>query len=166
MTHPISSSRGTWLSRAAVAASRFSSRILLAVEGVHERSVLEHELVRLDAQGDLERVLSDAGMSRSEMSRLINGHPGASGQLAEMMGRVGADRTDLHATAAARSALRAVERECTSCDSWRECRGWLASHATDNGYRAFCPNAETLEEMREQQARLRAERGRPAHYRA
>jgi uncharacterized protein YjiS (DUF1127 family) len=161
MTHPVASIRRTWLEKIVSTSSRLPSRMALVVEAWRERWGLERELGRLDAQGELDRVLSDAGLSRSEMPQLMNAHPGAARQFAGMMEHVGVDKTGLPATVATSLALREMQRQCNSCETWQECREWLASHAADDGYRTFCPNAHTFEELRDRQTHPPAKEKRP-----
>jgi hypothetical protein len=44
--------------------------------------------------------------------------------------------------------MRAMEWRCGACVDWRKCRNWIASADAPGSYRAFCPNAETLDALR------------------
>ena len=152
MRQVLPSKSATLLGWAVSAASRLSSRFALAIEGLREHWMLRQELGQLEAHGDLERVLTDAGISRSDLPHLTSGHPGAARQLNDMMEHVGIDSARLPPTTAPGATLREMQWKCASCETWRECREWLASHATDNRYRAFCPNAHALDALAEGQA--------------
>src|SRR5713101_8101156 len=58
------------------------------------------------------------------------------------------DRTALPRSPAVAEALRAMEWRCGECADWRKCRTWLASGDAPGSYRALCPNAEALDELR------------------
>jgi hypothetical protein len=143
MVHPHGFSR--WLDQTVHAFARLPSRLMLRVEDWREQSSLANEFEALIAHGELYRTLVEAGLSPSDVPRLLNGHPGASRQLPEMMRRVGIDPSLLPIT----SETRDIEWRCTDCRSWRRCRNWLASGEDGHEYRAFCPNAAALESLRE-----------------
>jgi hypothetical protein len=156
MAHPRVFSR--WLDQAVQALARLPSNFMLTIEDWRERSSLARELDGLAAHGELGRTLIEAGLSPSDVPRLLKGHPGAGRQLPEMMRRVGIDTAILPTT----PEIREIEWRCTDCRSWRQCREWLASDDGDHGYRAFCPNATALERVRDRQELRRAGRDRPA----
>jgi len=78
----------------------------------------------------------------------MRAHPRTPQQLAEMMRRLGIDRAALPRSPAVAEALRAMEWRCGECADWRKCRTWLASGDAPGSYRALCPNAEALDELR------------------
>ncbi len=137
-----------WLEQAFHALTRLPSRLMLTLEDWRERSSLAHEFDALAAHGELDRTLIEAGLSPSDVPRLLKGHPGAARQLPAMMRRVGIDSSQLPSTA----ALREIEWRCTECRSWRRCRAWLAAGGGGQGYRVFCPNAAELEQIRDRSA--------------
>jgi hypothetical protein len=122
--------------------------MLLTIEGWRERALLRRELDDLNQRGELERTLVDCGISPSELPRLMRAHPRARQQLAEMMERLGIDRAALARRPAAAEALRAIDWRCGGCTAWLKCRAWLASRDAPERYRAFCPNAAALDELR------------------
>src|SRR5579859_8206644 len=113
MAHPHVVSR--WLDQAAHAVTRLPSRLMLTLEDWREHSSLAGELDALAAHGELDRTLTEAGLSSSDVPRLLKGHPGAARQLPEMMRRVGIDPTRLPIT----PETREIEWRCTDCRSWR-----------------------------------------------
>jgi len=128
--------------------ARLPSWVRLAVEGWRERSQLRRELDGLYQQGELERTLIDSGIASSDVGRLMRSHPQTREQLARMMQRLGIDRAGLPRSAAVLEGLREMEWRCGDCVDWRKCRIWLESHDAPESYRAFCPNAEALDELR------------------
>lgn len=153
MRYPLDSGRPTWGEKMGATLYRFPAWIRFAVEGWHERHALARDLAKLRLQGELDRTLADNGISGSEVMRLMRAHPGAARQFAEMTERVGVDRRRLPATPAVGATLRDMEWRCGECRSWRRCRDWLGSGLRNDGYRAFCPNADALEELRDRQQR-------------
>jgi len=142
------SSAGGWIRKAFASTTRVPRRILLAIEGWRERSRLRRELDILRQHGELDRTLLDSGIAPSDVSRLMRAHPRTPQQLAEMMRRLGIDRAALPRSPAVAEALRAMEWRCGECADWRKCRTWLASGDAPGSYRALCPNAEALDELR------------------
>ena len=129
------------------ALAQLLSRIMFMIEDGRERSVLRHEPGISSAQGELGRPLAEPDPVRSHASRPLLGHPGAARRLPAMARRIGVDVTTLPTT----STMRDLEWHCMGCRSWGLCRIWLASDTEGDGYRTFCPNAETLEQIRDQQ---------------
>ncbi len=148
LSHP---THRSWIESATAPFRRLPASIALAIEGWRERHELACEMAQLRMQGDLERTLADSGVSPSDVPRLIRAHPGAARQFAEMVERVGIDRARLPLTPAIGAAFREMGLRCGECAVWRHCRAWLDSGLLTDGYRDFCPNAEALELMRDQQ---------------
>ena len=128
--------------------AELADRVRLAFEGWWRRVRLGRELDMLRQRGELERTLSDSGISPSDVPRLMRAHPGAPQQLDEMMRRLGIDRATLPADPRVIEGLRAIEWRCGDCADWRRCRAWLASREPAGSHRDFCPNAEALDELR------------------
>ena len=127
---------------------RWRDRIQLAFEGWRERYRLQREFDELRRRGELERTLSDNGISQSDVVRLMRAHPRTAEQLTAMMQRLGIDRSALPHQPAIAEALRAMEWRCSECSDWQKCHEWLAGRDTAETYRAFCPNARMLDELR------------------
>jgi Family of unknown function (DUF6455) len=128
--------------------SRWHDRIKLTFAGWRERSQLLREFDELRQRGELDRTLSDSGVHRSDVPRLMRAHPRTPQQLAAMMRRLGISRSELPHRPAVAEALRAMEWRCGECTDWRKCLEWLAAREPNETYRAFCPNAETLDRLR------------------
>src|SRR5579884_882704 len=88
---------------------RWRDRIQLAFEGWRERYRLQREFDELRRRGELERTLSDNGISQSDVVRLMRAHPRTAEQLTAMMQRLGIDRSALPHQPAIAEALRAME---------------------------------------------------------
>jgi hypothetical protein len=127
---------------------QLQDRLLLAIQGRREHARLWRELDALRQRGELDRTLSDSGIASSDVPRLMRAHPRTLQQLAEMMRRLGIDRAALPHNAAMAEGLRAMEWRCGECGAWRKCHAWLASSEASGSYRAFCLNAEALDELR------------------
>ena len=122
---------------------RVALRALAAIEVLRERHRLRQELTALAESGALDRVLADAQLSRADLEPMLANHPDSGHLLDEMAARLHVgDR--LHAD---RLTERDMWRVCTLCREQGACKHWLASGATE-GYAAFCPNAETLDQLR------------------
>lgn len=142
-----SNARG-WVGKALASLAHLPEWILLAVQGWRERLRLRRELDTLRRHGELERVLTDSGITPSDVPRLMRAHPRTPQQLDKMMHRLGIDRTALARGGAAAEVLRAMEWQCGECADWRQCRAWLASPDATESHRAFCPNAEAFDQLR------------------
>ena len=129
-------------------AGKASDWLLTTITGWWERHQLRRELYGLSQRGELERTLADSGIGPSDIYRLLQAHPRTRQQLAAMMRRVGIDRAALPRTAPVLETLRAMEWRCGECVNWRQCRAWLEAPVAGTSYRVFCPNAETLDNLR------------------
>ena len=116
---------------------------LAAIDAIRERHRMRHELDVLAEDGDLDRVLAEAQLTRADIEPMIANLPASGHLLADMAARLRVE-DELHHD---RLAERVMGRVCTVCNEQRRCRHWLASGATQ-GYTDFCPNAEALDEMR------------------
>lgn len=135
---------GTRIDDAAKLDAGFLARVRGWWRGVIERERLRKELTALDRRGQLDTVLQDAGASRSTVNAILRGHPGGSKRLAAMLQRLGISRQQLHET----GVLRDVEMTCTLCEATGKCDHWLRSGKSE-GYRGFCPNAQTFDTLRD-----------------
>src|SRR5690242_4770040 len=69
----------------------FASRVHSVTSALRERNALRSEFAELSSTGELDRVLADAGLSRSQISTLVENHPSASHLLTGMMEQLGLD---------------------------------------------------------------------------
>lgn len=108
------------------------------------RSRLRRELAELPAS-EFDRVLADAGMSRSDLATMFGGRAGNRGLMARMMAHFGLRMNQV--PVAYWGALKDAERVCAYCKSDGRCRRWLNWGAKNDAPRLFCPNAELFDEM-------------------
>lgn len=145
MTSLAQSSPRGWIGKALVS---LADSILVTVEGWRERSRLRRELDALGSAGELMRTLADSGIGLGDVPRLLRAHPHTAQQLDQMMHRLDIDRAALPHGNAIAAGLRDIEWQCGDCADWRKCRAWLASPGAAESHRAFCPNAEALDQLR------------------
>jgi hypothetical protein len=108
-------------------------------EGVNARRQLRRELAFIEANGELDLILADAGLTRAQVDVLIAGSPDARRQLMAMLERLG-----IAAKAIPAATMREMGWTCTTCTDKRRCREWLAD-GKEGEFRAFCPNAALLD---------------------
>jgi hypothetical protein len=151
MTQSLRAAANRWIGKATIALMQVPTRMAQGLEGWRERHVLSREFAALRQNGEFERTLTDSGISSSEVARLFRAHPGAARQFGAMIERVGLDRARLPHIPRIGAELRDMEWRCGECGSWRQCRDWLATGLGSDGYRRFCPNADALEQLRDEQ---------------
>jgi len=120
-----------------------ADRAVAAFHAARERARLRREFEMLDREGELDRVLADAHMTRDEIEPILANYPASADRLERMAARLGVTKA-MHRDA---QAERAMQHECSVCLQQGKCRHWLESGAAE-GYAEFCPNAELLTEMR------------------
>ena len=111
------------------------------VDGARKRRQLRLELAQLAAMGDLDTVLADVGLARSQIEPLIEGCAGARELLDRMLARLGIDAGQLTI-----EDLRDMTWTCTTCPDKHKCREWLAEAEETGDFRSFCPNAAHLDD--------------------
>jgi uncharacterized protein YjiS (DUF1127 family) len=99
-----------------------------------ERRRLAAEFDEMQAAGELDPLLADAGLSRAQVPTLLKSASGTRRLLERMAARLGVDLAAMPAP-----LRRDVEWTCASCGEQRHCRRWLKRGETA-GYAAFCPN--------------------------
>jgi uncharacterized protein YjiS (DUF1127 family) len=114
-----------------------------AFEDWRVRHALRREFADLEVQHLLDATLDDVGLSRSQVPALIRGVPRHE-LFRRMLARLGIPSSRI----GSRRQRGELLWTCTTCKSGKACRHWLDSGRTE-GYRAFCPNAETLEHLRD-----------------
>jgi uncharacterized protein YjiS (DUF1127 family) len=118
-------------------------RLSRVMRDAHARAELRQELAHLEEAGALDAVLSDAGLSRSEVPTIVENHPGAAQRLAGMLSRLG-----IRSAAAARGSaqMQSIQRTCLLCRASARCDRWLHGSSNDDP-RRFCPNADAFDEL-------------------
>lgn len=122
---------------------RLGDRALAAVHAMRDRHRLRRELETLDLEGDLDRVLADAQMTRGDVESMLANYPESVQRLDAVVARVGVAEA-LHRDPVVERDMRRV---CSICREQGRCTHWLGSGAPE-GYQAFCPNADQIEELR------------------
>lgn len=109
------------------------------------------ELGSLDHQ-ELERLAGEFGMSARDLEDLSARGPGAADLLYERMQALGITRAD--ADRMAQGLLRELERTCSCCSDKSSCRKDLARRPEDPAWKAYCPNAISLESIQAAKGRF------------
>lgn len=109
------------------------------VDASRKRRQLRLELAQLAAMGDLDAVLADVGLARSQIEPLIEGCADSRELLDQMLVRLGIDAAQLPV-----EQVRDMTWACTICPDKRKCRQWLAD-AGEMDFHSFCPNAAQLD---------------------
>lgn len=120
------------------------ARLISALDDWREREQLRRELAALAANGELDGVLEEIGVSRGQLPLLLARRLSAAPRLDPMIQRLGLDRAALRAT----GELREAEWRCLQCQTWRQCESWLAADQLGDGFASFCPNTPTFELVR------------------
>jgi hypothetical protein len=108
------------------------------------RRDLRDEIESLDRVGELDGVLGECSLSRSDIETIVTADPEASRRLERMLERL--DLTDRLRTSE-RSWSRDIEVVCLRCQATGQCEHWLQGDQK-GGMEDFCPNAETFKALR------------------
>ena len=111
------------------------------------------ELGGLD-RNELERIAGEFSMSAQDLEDLAARGPGAADLLYERMHALGITRAD--AERVARGMMRDLEKTCSCCNDKGVCEKDLARHPDDPAWKAYCPNAVTLESIKSAKGRFPA----------
>ena len=115
-----------------------------ALSEARSRAALRGELSRLQQAGQLDLVLNDLGVSRSELPALTQNHPGSARRLVGMLHRLGIRVLPEGQSGA---EMRAIERTCLLCGSVGQCERWLRSSRPTSLARNFCPNSPAFDAL-------------------
>ena len=110
------------------------------VKGGRKRRQLKRELAQLAATGELDAVLADVGLVRSQVEALIAGSADRNDRLDKMLDRLGIDVARLPI-----ECQRDMAWTCMNCRSKRRCRQWLSDNKGPD-FHSFCPNAAGLDD--------------------
>lgn len=122
---------------------RCKSRLARAIGEVRDRAALRAEFAHLRDTGQLDRVLTDIGVDPSEVSVLIQNHPGAARRMAAMLRRL---RVEVAPKALKSTEMRAIQRTCLLCAASGKCDRWLHSEGSEDPSH-FCPNSEAFRDL-------------------
>jgi hypothetical protein len=110
-----------------------------------------HELDHLDRR-ELERMAGEFGMTGRDLEDLVARGPHAADLLYERMLALGIERTDVDRIAG--GLMRELKRTCACCGDKRTCEKDLASRPDDPVWKTYCPNAVSLEAVRNAKGRF------------
>jgi hypothetical protein len=95
--------------------------------------------------GELARIARDVGVASAELRTIAAKRPDAADQLKLRLEALHIDTVRLRRDEPL--VMRDLERVCTQCGSKRRCvRDWVR-HPDDQAWRAYCPNAMTLDAL-------------------
>jgi Family of unknown function (DUF6455) len=101
------------------------------------------EIESLDRIGELDGILSECSLSRSDIETLVSADPQASRRLEQMLERL--DLTD-RLRKSERGWSRDIQTVCFRCQAIGQCDHWLKGDK-EGGIEQFCPNAETFKAL-------------------
>jgi hypothetical protein len=108
----------------------------------HHRDRAEMEFLE---PGEFERLARDLAISPVELNHLVDDAHDAA-MLSKMLEALGIDQSKLRNVRPA--LLRSLGRVCSQCDELRECRRAIDRRSARSSYQRFCPNSETLRQLR------------------
>jgi uncharacterized protein YjiS (DUF1127 family) len=126
----------------------------------------QQELHELNALGAEERhaIARDVGVSDTDLCGLVRGKDSHEGLLPGLLEAAGLAPEEVSRSQPA--IMRDMAVICSGCTQARHCRRALGDFSAWLSYHDYCPNAETIDGLRQQdpatQARLRGELGRAA----
>jgi hypothetical protein len=94
------------------------------------------------AEEEIERIASDAGLSATEINKLIRRGPDAANLLLRRMAALDLDRGEVSRLEP--RLFEELKKTCGLCDSRRRCVRDLARNSNDPVWEEYCPNAQTL----------------------
>lgn len=112
-----------------------------------------NEFGQCDA-AEVSRIADDLNIPVSELRALAAKDGHSADLLRKMLAALKVDAKDL--TEREPGVMRDLERLCVACDHKRRCRHELADGTAAAHYRAFCPNAFTLDALSGQKANAAA----------
>jgi uncharacterized protein YjiS (DUF1127 family) len=127
---------------------RWITRRLSPLSDWMARERARSELESLAATGELDQVLSDVGLTRSDLPALLAHAPDSDVGLQQMAARLGISSQAL----ALAGGRRDLQRRCLSCEAKKPCEHWLEDEVAPEGAPSFCPNAEELNAIKKRMA--------------
>lgn len=98
------------------------------------------------SQQDLEEVAADCGISSYDLLAVIKAGPHASDEMKEMLKALNVDAAALEAND--RPLYHDMIATCAECKAKGECRRDLRDGRAADNYTHYCPNADTINELR------------------
>ena len=94
------------------------------------------------AEGEVERIAKDIGISAAEVRRLASLGPESSDLLLRRMAELDLDRKEVAQVEP--ETFRDLQRICTLCESHRQCSHDLMRDASNPAWEHYCPNVAAL----------------------
>ncbi len=102
-----------------------------------------------DTGSEVEHIAHDVGLTAAEL-RTITERGSQTLLLEDRMRALDLDRRDVERQGI--DIMRDMERLCALCDDHRRCMRDLANHDQSGGWKGYCPNAQTLDALRNAKA--------------
>jgi len=96
---------------------------------------------------DISHIARDVGLSSADLRTIAARRPDAATQLERRLETLDLDRDAVVRTDP--RVLRDLERVCSLCGEKRQCERDLARHPEDPVWRSYCPNAPTLDALKD-----------------
>jgi hypothetical protein len=114
----------------------------------------QKDLLALDALGSEGRrdIAQDLNLSESTLCGLASRGHGASEELPKMLQALSLDPAELSLTHPA--VLRDMVVVCSECDEKSRCRSDLTLRIAAAKYDEYCPNAQTIEALQEEEMKI------------
>jgi hypothetical protein len=94
------------------------------------------------AEGEVERLARDMGISASELRKLARLDPNAAALLPRRMAALGLEQNEV--SRAEPGTFRDLQRVCTVCENKKQCVRDLGLDPADPAWQGYCPNVATL----------------------
>ena len=94
------------------------------------------------AEGEVDRMARDMGMSAKELRQLARHGPHSADLLLRRMAALDLDRNEVAKTEP--QTFQDLQRVCTLCASHRQCARDMARDLNDPAWEDYCPNVATL----------------------
>ena len=112
---------------------------------VRKRSLNELSQLKCYADEELERIANDAGVSVTEIHKLVSRGPEAANLLLRRMSSLNLESNEVAQIEPA--AFKDLKKHCALCESRRRCAKDLALNSNDPAWEDYCPNAGTLKAL-------------------
>jgi hypothetical protein len=110
----------------------------------HRRELNE---IRRMNRTDFDAIARDLRVSPDDLDRLVQIGPHGADELPKMLRSLGIDEASLARTEPL--MVRDMQRVCAMCRDKAQCDGDLAAGTSAEHYEGYCPNAPTIEALRE-----------------
>lgn len=97
------------------------------------------------AEGEVERLARDVGVSVPELRRLARLGPHGANLLSRRMAALYLDQNEVSRVEP--RILQDLQRVCAACENQKRCARDLKSNSTDSVWEDYCPNVATLKAL-------------------